>query len=119
LFVGQSVCLLVTNVSPAKIVEPIEILFGCGLGGGEKPYITWVSDPSKKGDFGWRGYLGILRLILNFICKEGSIDAAFGYQCCNNLLFIIRTCCFHRRTGHFLEGAGSILPEKYGAAPEK
>jgi len=25
----------------------------------------------------------------------------------------------HRRTGHFLEGAGSILAEKYGPAPEK
>ena len=24
-----------------------------------------------------------------------------------------------RRTGHFWEGVGSILPEKYGAAPEK
>jgi len=25
----------------------------------------------------------------------------------------------HRRTGHFWRGAGLILPEKYGAAPEK
>ena len=28
-------------------------------------------------------------------------------------------CSNHRRTGHFLEGAESILPEKYGTAPEK
>jgi len=26
---------------------------------------------------------------------------------------------YHRRTGHFWRGAGSLLPEKYGAAPEK
>jgi len=26
---------------------------------------------------------------------------------------------YHRRTGHFWRGTGSILPEKYGAAPEK
>jgi len=71
LFVGQSVCLLVTNVSPAKIVEPIEILFGCGLGG-EKPYITWGLGSLKERGFRVEGILGHTQTYSQLYLQRGQ-----------------------------------------------